>query len=848
MKRTALFLLMIALCATLCACGKEAAEEPGQANAPEIETPAVEELPEEIVVDAPASYDPVVPIELSTFTTEISDVRRAALDAPAGFEKFSEYLVDDPETEDLVSADEIALMRNGSGEKPETITYEQAVYDADLLARTLKVGYGAYYVFGEETFDKAHADTMAWLNGKTSISVSEFDAVLQKNYYFMRDAHASVAPAQEDIDGIRRDDCWTYFYCEDAYQQDENGFYKLSGSEKWYYDGCENDSVTMQPSLTESGEVVYSPVQFCSTTEMEPTSTIRLCCGDVVAYEEVSWTAGNPYPNGEGGYFLFDTDYRLEQAGGITYISLRNTDHERFPNEFSRFIKSGTTARDSNAVILDIRSNTGGGSDAIYKWFKNFTGTDLELRMASAVRGSVLNGLSDGASTWQQENITDGTLVPNDIPVFVLVDDCTGSGGEILMQALRMVENTVIVGSNTKGCILCGNVGKDMAFKLPHSQVHFNFGATLSYYNKLENPDDVGFAPDIWCDPVQALERALKLISSAGLAEDEACGELAGNLYELSLRWYADFHMESFGHPYVDIPANRNFGDQAPGVYTYRLDVRANGQRVTGFTILEVSNPDAAEMTISEDGDLMITIVGPGDCPFTIGYQGSTASFTWRSGSGPLDPIPPAQGSHKLTLRWYHNGIENKSSYDTINAGSGFGTSGGTQYIEVWADGKRVTDFDILDNTKPETCKLTCSEDGYLMLKVTGPGVSVFTIGYEDSTASFPWFSGEGPQIMDGPDEITLIWFRKYSGGVVKEVHIEPGEGFGDPKRGLQDMVVLLNGEPTTDFSVESSNPNSPVSVSEEGHIVLDNGVGESWLTVTCGDSFGRFCWGGAAG
>ena len=101
---------------------------------------------------------------------------------------------------------------------------------------------------------------------------------------------------------------------------------------------------------------------------------------------------------------------------------------------------------------------------------------------------------------------------------------------------------------------------------------------------------------------------------------------------------------------------------------------------------------------------------------------------------------------------------------------------------------------------------------------------------------------------MDGPDEITLIWFRKYSGGVVKEVHIEPGEGFGDPKRGLQDMVVLLNGEPTTDFSVESSNPNSPVSVSEEGHIVLDNGVGESWLTVTCGDSFGRFCWGGAAG
>lgn len=315
MKRTAVFLLMIALCAALCACGQETAEAPEAPAAP-----AVEEAPTENVVDAPTSYEPTVPVALSAFASEVSAARQTALEAPAGFEAFSDYLVDDPETKDLVHADEITLMRNGTGEKPETITYEQAVYDADLLARTLKVGYGAYYVFGEEVFDKAHADTVAWLNGKTSVSVSEFDAVLQKNYFFMRDAHATVAPVQEDIDGVRRVDCWSYFYCEDAYQQDEDGFYKLANGEKWYYDGCENASVTMRPSLTESGEIVYAPVQFCPTTDMEPVSTIRLRRGDAVAYEEVSWTVGDPYPNGEGGYFLFDPDYRLEQAGGITYI------------------------------------------------------------------------------------------------------------------------------------------------------------------------------------------------------------------------------------------------------------------------------------------------------------------------------------------------------------------------------------------------------------------------------------------------------------------------------------------------------------------------------------------------
>lgn len=726
MKRTAVFLLMIALCTALCACGQETAEAPEAPAAP-----AVEEAPTENVVDAPTSYDPAAPVALSAFAAEVSAARQTALEAPSGFEAFSDYLVDDPETKNLVSADEIALMRNGSGEKPETITYEQAVYDADLLARTLKVGYGAYYIFGAEAFDKAYADTLAWLNGRTDISVRAFDEVLQKNYYFMRDAHASVAPVQEDIDGVRRDDCLTYFYCEDAYQQDENGFYKLSGGEKWYYDGCGNDSVTMQPSLTENGDVVYSPVQFCATTDMEAIGTVRLCSGDAVAYEEVTWTAGDPYPNGEGGYFLFDPDYRLEQAGGITYISLRNTDHQRFPKELSAFIKSGTPARNSSAVILDIRANKGGGSDAAYKWFKNFTGTDLELRMASAVRGSVLNGLSDGASTWQQAHITNGAFVANDIPVFVLVDDCTASGGELLMQALRMVENTVIVGSNTAGCSLCGNSGEDMAFKLPYSQIHFNFGSVPSYYNTLENVDDIGFTPDIWCDPEAALDRVLKLISDSGLADEAAAAELASDLYQISLRWHAEFLQEHIGRTYEDIPPDRRFGSN-DGVHT--VEVKVNGQRVTGFTILENAHPETCELSITPEGDLQVRVKGPGESKFTIGYQGSSASFTWNAMEGP------------------------------------------TQY--------------------------------------------------------------------GGPDTITLRWYTDIFTGSVKPVDIEPGTGFGDPTPGVQDIVVLLNGEETADFSIENSNPeHCTVSVTPEGRIVLNSGAGESWLTVTCGDSFARFRW-----
>lgn len=311
----------------------------------------------------------------------------------------------------------------------------------------------------------------------------------------------------------------------------------------------------------------------------------------------------------------------------------------------------------------------------------------------------------------------------------------------------------------------------------------------------------------------------------------------------LSLRWNAEFLRDFIGRTYEDIPAGHRFGTENG---EYIIHVKVNGQRVTGFSILENAAPDTCQLSISPDGDLVIRVVGPGESEFTIGYQGATASFTWVAGNGPSAPIPPAQGSRKISLRWYLNGLDNKSSFETVKAGAGLGTGGGTQYIEVLVDGKPVTNFDILSNGDDKVCRLSRSPEGYFVLKVVGPGVSVFTIGHGDSQASFSWDSNGCPILMGGPDEITLLWFRKNADGTVKEREITPGEGFGDPERGMQDMVVLVNGQPVTGFTVKGTNPNSPVSVTPDGHIALDNGVGESWLTVTYGNSFALFKWGGA--
>lgn len=727
MKRAGKLLWTVLLCGALCACGT-------QQKAPVEEQAPTAETPEELVVDAPAAYTPAETVAFSAAAAEITDARRAALEQPTELAGFSDYLVE--ETEALVSAQEIKTLRSGSGEKPETISHDQAAADADLLARALKAGYGAYYFFGEAAFEQAEAETLAWLEGQTTVSVSEFDGILQTNYSFMRDAHAAVAPVQADIDGVRREDCWSYFYCaqaEQVWERDENGYFKTADGEKWYYDGCEQDAVSIRLTLSKGGQLVYAPVQFCPAAEMEETSRIRLRCGDRVAWEEVTWTAGEPYPNGGGGYFQQDVDYRLEQNGGITYISLRNTDQKTFRKEFQQFAKSGTAARESSAVILDLRANAGGASgDYIRQWFQNFLGAEPEARQATAMRASALNGLSDGGSVFQNVSVTEGKLIENDIPIFVLVDENTASGGESFLQELRTVENTVVVGSNSKGCSLCGHGGEEMTFHLPNSQIYFGFGGVIGFYNTLENVDDIGYEPDVWCDPQDALSRVFRLIAAEDLAEESATEALAGELYQITLRWHAELLRAYIGRDYEDIPPERRFGTEEG---TYTIEVKVNGQRVTGFEILENEHPEVCEFTVDPEGDLQVRVLGPGETKFTIGYQGSRASFTWNAGVGP---------------------------------------------------------------------------------------------------------------VKSGPDTITLRWYTDIFTGSVKAVDLVPGEGYGDPTPGPQDLVVLLNGEETTDFTITSSNEASAaVSVTPEGRILLESGVNDSWLTVTCGESMARFHWWG---
>ena len=88
------------------------------------------------------------------------------------------------------------------------------------------------------------------------------------------------------------------------------------------------------------------------------------------------------------------------------------------------------------------------------------------------------------------------------------------------VQLLKTLDNVLIVGSNTAGYQLCGNIS---TFTLPYTGIGVRFGSTLFLYGDGENVDHRGYAPDVWCDPQDALASVLALLKEQGVVSADAC-------------------------------------------------------------------------------------------------------------------------------------------------------------------------------------------------------------------------------------------------------------------------------------------------------------------------------------
>lgn len=467
-------------------------------------------------------------VDFTTLLEELSAEHKAMVENDAALgESIKEYLVEEKQTVELLTEEEIQDLITPIS-KPYYITYEEAVYDVDVLFRAFRSAYGAYYYIGEKFFSDAEAEILGWLEGQQNINTSEMEYQLGRIFSNLQDAHTSIQGAFQE-QPLR----YKYYYTNFVFARDDNGYYQYSDGEKWYFDSFSDSRVTMEYHLSAAGEIVYSPVLFCLPAELEVSTVILKNAAGQTREEDLIWLLSQPY-----GESYRTPDFKLLEENGIAYISVRCFDPQYEKGELADFVASGAEVKDAELIIFDIRSNGGGRDNYCKDWVKKYSGKMPQYAQIIAKRiGHLRNKYLTHDGMYPEQgtvgtyrlDITKGKQLENEIPIIVLVDDTCGSAGEGMLNYLRCLDNVMIVGSNSGGYQLGGN---QVRLFLPNANIECDFGTSLSFIFTGENVDYKGYAPDVWCNPKDALDAVINMLLRYDLTDISTWQNLKSNLVQ----------------------------------------------------------------------------------------------------------------------------------------------------------------------------------------------------------------------------------------------------------------------------------------------------------------------------
>ena len=465
-----------------------------------------------------------------TLLGSVNEKRRTDMASEVTFDGFEDYIVNDPSTIDLLSDDEIkALVTNHPTR--QSVSRDDALADIDLLFRALHNAYAAYYYFGEDKFDAAEAEVKAWVQKQKTVNVEKLGQTINTALQFVQDAHFAIRPGEENV---KQQKAWySYIGTEQSFFKDDSGYYRMIDGEKWYVDSLSNKSCEMSPVLRANGSLGYAPTLLCHG-KAGSSDTITLRNGDgVTRTDKIVWKANESLL--DDTWDRSSACYRYLEENGILYLSIRLFDSRRFADTvLPEYAASGSKAKNCKLVIYDLRSNGGGDDRYARTWTQNFTGAkSVEPKVAAGNRGSKLG--SAAGFNWISAGEFDGGFdqgkwLANNIPVIVLMDSRCGSSGESALTFAKTMDNVIVIGSNSAGYQLCGNV---YDYSLPCTGITACFGVSLSFYGSMDNVDYKGYEPDLWCNPKTALQSVLNMVERYDLGSAEGVAALRAQLPEI---------------------------------------------------------------------------------------------------------------------------------------------------------------------------------------------------------------------------------------------------------------------------------------------------------------------------
>lgn len=407
----------------------------------------------------------------------------------------------------------------------------QALQDIEYLFPLLKYGYAGYQYFGgDERFLKAKEMIIEELQEEfpNRFTGFKFIDLLFKHLSFINDGHFAIGHY------FFRHAHSMFMDLEYDFFRDDSGYYTEVHGVKEYIERINGQipDPYLWPALNDEGKIVYRIGMLKPANEkVASLELVELVLRsgdsqrqDFAVLEEVNSSTKT------------GSNYERYSIDGIPVITVRSFPHSP---EMEEFVQDAHELMHEDIMIIDLRSNRGGFGGHLGQWVEIFTNgtfspppfisanlnTDIVYQLGVNYWPRILEGLTEQdlkdlekefASVergWSPISFHEQTgKIPNPVNIVVLMDSATASASEIFVMALRQMDNVVFLGTNTAGVAFIGNPVYSV---LPNSLIGIYFGVTLQMEvgsQGFVNREGVGFLPDFWVHPEDALDVAIQFI------------------------------------------------------------------------------------------------------------------------------------------------------------------------------------------------------------------------------------------------------------------------------------------------------------------------------------------------
>ncbi|MBF8437491.1 hypothetical protein I0Q91_10390 [Halanaerobiaceae bacterium Z-7014] len=455
------------------------------------------------------------------------------------------YVYTEEELNEFYESDHFKTLKSidlETTEKPEEISYNKAIEDIEYLFEILKYSYAGYQLFGgDENFLEARGKIISELEtsfkNQDDITREELINMIYQELGFINDNHFFLEDRQLGQTSI--------LFTSDRYKFTRNseGDFQTKDEEILIVEDeikvnqPETDTLQLWPTISD-GETVYYPgvLRGFSPQELEEIQQeVNIQEKEFTREWEFTNKAENTNESAEltlsvndayGGGYLEPADdiYNLTERNGVKVIELRSLAPREDEDEkqLQKFAEDAKELQDEDKIIIDIRANSGGSSEYVEGWMKNFTGEEISrdlitlhlstkssrkvfkdnmVKMYGQQRAEeiidMLAGFEIEPRGWPEPQYVSQDKISNDTEIIVLIDQMVMSAGEGFVNNFRNMENVEIYGTNTIGGYTVGNVGSTL---LPNSKISLIFGVSLFLDADLVIREGIGRLPDYWLD------------------------------------------------------------------------------------------------------------------------------------------------------------------------------------------------------------------------------------------------------------------------------------------------------------------------------------------------------------